>query len=171
MTENIKDKLSKILTLAQRGVGGEKKSAQLTLDRLMKKYNVTEDELRDDVKSEYIFKYRTKNEYLLLIQIVYMVEDGTFGRSFKYKNKRISFELTKVQFIEVSCFYSSYKEALKKELALVFQAFIQKNSIFPINGETKDIDKATIKELQNYKNILNTQKFSVVLLSESELLG
>ena len=48
MTEK-KERLKKLYALALRGVGGEKEQAQAILDKLLKKYAMTLDDLDDEV--------------------------------------------------------------------------------------------------------------------------
>ena len=72
---NKKELLRKLRALAERGVGGERQNAQKKLDELIKKYNISDEELEDEVAELYHFKYRGKRESALLVQIMYKVCD------------------------------------------------------------------------------------------------
>lgn len=77
MTDNAKiDRLKKLRALALRGVGGEKEQAQAILDKLIKKYDVSFDELDEDAVNEYIFEYHGKEQERLLLQTFAKVTNG-----------------------------------------------------------------------------------------------
>ncbi len=66
-----KERLKKLYALAMRGVGGEKETAQAILEKLLKKYAVSLDELDEDIISEYQLEYHGKEQESLLKQTVY----------------------------------------------------------------------------------------------------
>ena len=62
MDDKKKQLLNKLKALAERGVGGEKETAQRKLQELMEKYEIDENDLSDDKKRKNInLKY--KNEF------------------------------------------------------------------------------------------------------------
>ena len=65
--------LRKIKALAEHGVDGEAENAAVMLDRLMKKYGVTEADLDDEKVEEFSFRWKYPYEDRLLAQIVFMV--------------------------------------------------------------------------------------------------
>lgn len=129
----IKSRLLKLLALAERGVGGEKKNAQRFLDRELKKHGLTIADLDDSESSliECAFVFKNKNERQLLVQVLCMVmkSDRIFLRTPK-GSKKILIKLTPFQKFEVDMFYSVYKRDLAKTLDNAFIAFISKNNIF-----------------------------------------
>ena len=56
MDDKKKQLLNKLKALAERGVGGEKETAQRKLQELMEKYEIDENDLSDDKKEKYQFK-------------------------------------------------------------------------------------------------------------------
>lgn len=58
--ERLLDKLEKVRALAERGVGGEKESAERTLAALMERYGITEEDLEDSKTSIHWIRYKTK---------------------------------------------------------------------------------------------------------------
>lgn len=70
MTEQ-KERLKKLYALALRGVGGEKEQAQAILDKLLKKYAMTLDDLDDEVIQEYDLEYHGKEQDRILMQTAY----------------------------------------------------------------------------------------------------
>ncbi len=57
-----KERLKKLYALAMRGVGGEKETAQAILDKLLKKYAMTIDDLDEEVIQEYELEYHGKEQ-------------------------------------------------------------------------------------------------------------
>ena len=72
MTPEQQDKIQKVYELVKRGVSGEKGAAQAALDRLMKKYNLSAEQIQNITFKEYRFKYSQNTELML------------FGTLFKY---------------------------------------------------------------------------------------
>ena len=70
-----KERLKKLYALALRGVGGEKVQAQAILDKLLKKYAMTLDDLDDEVIQEYDLEYHGKEQDRILMQTAYKVTD------------------------------------------------------------------------------------------------
>lgn len=70
-----KERLKKLYALALRGVGGEKVQAQAILDKMLKKYAMTLDDLDDEVIQEYDLEYHGKEQDRILMRTVYKVTD------------------------------------------------------------------------------------------------
>ena len=68
MDDKKKQLLNKLKALAERGVGGEKETAQRKLQELMEKYEIDENDLSDDKKEKYQFKYKNEFEKKLIKQ-------------------------------------------------------------------------------------------------------
>ena len=75
MDDKKKQLLNKLKALAERGIGGEKETAQRKLEELMRKYGIEEADLSDEKKEGFKFKYKNKFEKKLILQIAYK----TFG--------------------------------------------------------------------------------------------
>src|SRR5205814_7450590 len=58
----------KFKALAEQGVGGEKYNAQKKLASLMKRYNITENDIKEDVRSHVRFRVR-KEQVKLFVQV------------------------------------------------------------------------------------------------------
>lgn len=72
-TNELLEKIKRIKALAENGVGGERESAQAMLKKLMRKHEISEEELITDNLEEVWFRYKDENERKLLVQIFYMV--------------------------------------------------------------------------------------------------
>ena len=73
MTQEIKDKLAKVYELVNRGATeGERAAAKQALDKLMKKYNLSDEALTSIHLTKYQFKYSSNIEFRILVQIFKM---------------------------------------------------------------------------------------------------
>lgn len=144
MNEKQKALLQKLKALAERGVGGEREGAERKLKQLMAKYGVDQLELEGDQVSRYEIKYRGEFEHRLLSQIVYRArndKEGQYGRRYGKGSKSILIvECTKAQEIQIRIEFEFYRDLLKEEQELLFEAFIQKHRIFgDSSGEEQEL--------------------------------
>lgn len=147
-----KSRLQKLKTLAERGSPGERDNAKLLLEKLCKKYDVPLEliESSDKVEMRW-FKHKKGGLYQqLLNQCIYK----TLGRHFepyvrgrdKHYRSEIGVECTIAESIEIELDYSFYSHHFDKEVKRLLDMFIQKNKLFPANGETSKGDDANITE-------------------------
>lgn len=142
-----KERLKKLYALAIRGVGGEKEQAQAILEKLLKKYAITLDELDEETIEYYELEYHGKEQESLLKQTVYKITDNEnsfynlqythSGRSCK---TRLGVHCTAAQKAEIEFLFSFYIRIWEKEREALLQAFIQKHRIF---GNLKDGEKGS----------------------------
>lgn len=83
MDNQLKDKLYKIYKLVQNGAtSGEKDAAEIALNKLLEKHNLTEEFIKTMHLKEYSFKYATKLDLDLFIQLYdYFFEGKEFNAS------------------------------------------------------------------------------------------
>lgn len=67
--EKVKAKIAKVYELVKRGEQGEKTAAENSLERLLKKYNLDRDYIKEIDKQEYRFKYATNMDLNLFLQL------------------------------------------------------------------------------------------------------
>ncbi len=144
MSEKKKELLKKLKALAERGVGGEREGAERKLRQLMKKYGVEQMEIDEEQENRYEIKYSGRYEERLLSQIVFRVRNDTEGqyRRMEGKGSRsvLIVKCTEAQKIQICIEFDFYRELLKEEQELLFQAFIQKHRIFrESSGESEEI--------------------------------
>lgn len=146
-----KERLKKLYALAMRGVGGEKETAQAILDKLLKKYAMTLDDLDEEVIQEYELEYHGKEQDRILIQTIYKVTDekNTFNHlqythSGRACRTRLCVRCTAAQKAEIEFLFSFYVRLWEKEKEALLQAFFQKHRIF---GNLKEGESG--KELSN----------------------
>lgn len=152
ITETLRDKLRKVLALAQSGQAGERIAAQAILDKLLLVNGLTLADIQDDKVEKTWFKIGREPEMKSLINQIYcQVTNKNEIKYFEYKNE-IAYEVTKVQAAEIRELYSVYSPALRKELGkareLALDAFIQKNKIFSDATDDSEPRELSTDELQ-----------------------
>ncbi len=130
MADNIREKLEKILRLAERGVGGEKVNAQRQLDKLLKKYELTLNDIKRPEKQMYWFKPVGQFEKGLLLQCYAIIVNTAEPMQYKRPREK-GYELTPRQYLELCSMFDYYKRRWEKDLHIFFIAFIQKQNLFP----------------------------------------
>lgn len=140
-----KERLKKLYELAMRGVDGEKEQAQAILEKLLKKYAMTLDELDEDIINDYELEYHGKEQDTLLMQTIYKVTDDKnsfchlrYTYSGRKCRTRLNVRCTAAQKAEIEFLFAFYVRVWKKEREALLQAFIQKHKIF---GNLKDSEK------------------------------
>lgn len=124
-TENLQntkvlDKLTKINELINRGAtNGEKSAAKAAFAKLIEKYNISDEELKTFLPSDYVFKFSNRAEETLLYHIsAYVLDIWTkqlkLGWNGVQRNVTIK-NLTKLQFIEITAMYEYFRRHMKSE--------------------------------------------------------
>ena len=147
MEEKTIERIKKLQALAERGVGGEKETAQKMLNRMLEKNGISSLEELENEEYEYtLFSYNGKHEIKLLRQCIYKVmgvdSDRTVFRT-RGKRQKIGIYCTKSQKIEIELEFEFYKNVFYEELDTFMSAFIQAQGIFPENAP---VDKGEITE-------------------------
>lgn len=134
--ERLLQKIKRVQALAERGVGGEKESAAVMLDRLMEQYGISEAEISEDRREMAWFRFKTDLERRLLLQVMFAVMGGaeiydrTNGHSNR-KHKVVGCECTAAERLEIELSNEFYQRAMNEELERFIHAFVCKNGIFP----------------------------------------
>ncbi len=110
----------------------------------MVKYGVDQLEFEEDQVARYEIKYRGEFEKRLLSQIVYRAKndkEGQYHRRYGQGSRSILIvECTKAQEVQIRIEFEFYRDLLKEEQELLFEAFIQKHRIFgDSSGEEPEI--------------------------------
>lgn len=138
--------IKKLKALSDRGIGGEKENATALLNKLMKKYGISEEELQEEKKQRIYVTLKNGAERRICQQILYAYFNNE--SIWQHRNGRTKYwvELTKAQEIEFKYMLSIYLESFYKEQDIFIRAFIQKNKIFPVDGPVVDIDDLSSEE-------------------------
>ncbi|WP_428067361.1 hypothetical protein [Chryseobacterium gambrini] len=163
----------KIKALADKGIDGEKENAAKLLDSLMKKHNISMEDLEDEKIESFYFQipsYKHELEYRILHQLVGIFKVKMYGRFTQkvMREYRLSgnymIECSKVVYLEIKAKYDFYCARLEKRLDEFFYAFCMKNDLLvePKNKEKKLSDE----EIKHY---VNAKKISMNMESDSFL--
>lgn len=157
-----KERLKKLYALALRGVGGEKVQAQAILDKMLKKYAMTLDDLDDEVIQEYDLEYHGKEQDRILMQTVYKVTDERdtfnhlqYSHSGRTCRTRLRVRCTAAQKAEIEFLFSFYVRLWEKEKEALLQAFFQKHRIFGNLKEGESGMELSPEELLKLKFLMN----------------
>lgn len=132
-----KERLKKLYALALRGVDGEREQAQAILEKLLKKYSLSLDDLDEEVINEYELEYHGKEQRSLLLQTIYKVTNSNnraFGLRYTASGRMcrnaIGVKCTAAQKAEIEFLFAFYTRVWEKERKALLHAFIQKHKIF-----------------------------------------
>lgn len=144
MNTEIKDKIAKVLELANRGIDGEKEAAKTALNRLMKKYNLSDEDLSKIKFQKYFFKYKTNIDKMLFLQLIEYFFKGQNFRIFQNNNngKDFQIEMEYLDYVTLSCSY----EYFRGHAATQFKAFCLPHIKRCRTTKTKNAKRAELQE-------------------------
>lgn len=156
----------KIKALVEKGIDGEKENAEKLLNALMKKHNISMEDLEDEKPEMFYFKiesYSHDLEFKILNQLSGMFGLKLYGK-FPPKLMReyrlpgnYSIECSKAVYLEIKAKHEFFCLRMAKRLDEFFYAFCIKNELLVPQTE-KDKDKALSKEEK--ETMLNAIKIS-----------
>ena len=115
---SIRNKLKKLLALAEQGVQGEAENARRLLEKLCKEYDISMEELLDENRVEYHFFSVGRNKIYLDIfsQCFYKVTniDRLFYK--QISRSQIAVKMTALQYAELASLFEWHKANLDKDL-------------------------------------------------------
>ena len=152
MDEKTIQRIKKLQALAERGVGGEKETAEKMLQRMLEKNGIQSlDELQSEEYEYVLFPYNGKYEMKLLKQCIYKVltavGDRTYYRT-RGKRQKLGIYCTKAQKIEIELEFDFYRKAFYEELDLFMSAFINAQKIFPPDAPVESSDNFTARDMK-----------------------
>ena len=168
MEEKTIARIKKLQGLAERGVGGEKETAQRMLDKMLKENGITTLEELEKEKYEYtLFSYNGKHEIKLLRQCMYKVMGADSDRTpyrTKGKRQKLGLYCTPSQKIEIELEFNFYRNVFYEELQTFMDAFIQAQGIFPPDAPQGDgeLTEDDIKMLFMAQGIERKQRHKMI---------
>jgi hypothetical protein len=120
--ESIVEKIKKIQALAERGVSGEAKAAKAALEKLLKKYNLTLEDLSRETVKKRCFVAKNDNEKAVLIMCGFkIVGEERVTKLYSYKGRPNScyLDLNDYEFIELSQLFDFHKKNINNEFEKV----------------------------------------------------
>lgn len=122
LTDNIRKRIASIKKLVDKStVPGEKKAAELALDRMLKRYNLTDEEVNGINKKEYSFTYVSWNEERLMIAIIeHFLEDSEqvleeASKETWLGKRRIFLNLEYLDWVTVDSAYEYFRRHMKEQ--------------------------------------------------------
>ena len=152
MDDKLIQRIKKLQALAERGVGGEKETAEKMLQRMLEKNGIHSLEELETEEYEYaLFSYRGVHEIKLLKQCIYKVltaaGDRTYYRT-RGTRQKIGVYCTKAQKLEIELEFEFYRNLFYEELETFMEAFIQAQGIFPPDAPTGSLDRLNEKDMK-----------------------
>jgi hypothetical protein len=143
----------KLKALAEKGIGGEKTTAEKMLNDLLKKHNLTIEEVEGEKLQDFYFSINDKHIWTLLYQIIKYVnlEIRCFGEIPKDKIRELKLkgnylvECTVSEYIEIEAKFDFYSKLYKSELDTFLSAFIEANDL-GINDPNRVSEELTHEE-------------------------
>jgi hypothetical protein len=174
-TENMNTKhielAKKLKALADKGIGGEKINAEKMLNSLLKKHNLTIEDIEGEKIEKHYFKLEKKDERLWA-QIVKSVNNeikcyGPFPikmiKEYHFPGNYL-IECTISEYIEIEAKNNIYKRLYEEESNIFYHAFCTANNILIKPKKSIDISDLEVNELQTLlrvrqmsRNIKNEQ--------------
>lgn len=157
MDDKLKARIEKLQALAERGVGGEKITAQKKLGELLEKNGIASlEELQEDKEEYFLFSYNGKAKEKLLRQCMYKVigferwRDCPIYRS-KGTRQKIGIYCTLAEKIEIELEYEFYSNIFDSEIMDFMAAFISAQNIYPSDAPDANLKDYTPEELKRIK--------------------
>lgn len=153
----------KIKALADKGIGGEKTTAEKMLNDLLKKHNLTIEEIEGEILQEFYFMINDKHLWTLLYQIIKGVNVNIkcYGEIPKDKIKEFQLkgnylvDCTVSEYVEIEAKYDFFSRLYKSELDTFLMAFIEANNLGVDNParECKELTREEYEELLRIKDL------------------
>jgi len=158
MSKNI-ELAKKLKALADKGIGGEKSNAEAMLNNLMKKHNITIEEIEGEKLMDFLVKIE-KSDYRFLLQIIKHVnyDIKCYGEFPKKTIKQYSLKgnymitCTASEYIEIEAKHNFYKRLYEEEVSVFSTAFFKANNLL-IDNPNREDREMTLKDYENWKRI------------------
>lgn len=140
--ETIISRLKKVKELADRGESGEAIAAKNKLLILLEKHNLTLEDIIEDKKKDYKFKYVYSREKSIMLHCISKVTDNPNLEYSHYKNKKKEFfvKLTEWQYIEskdlINFHVSQFRKETEKKMKFLLSAYMNKHHLFAESAES-----------------------------------
>lgn len=152
MDEKTINKIKKLQALAERGVGGEKETAQKKLQEMLAKNGIDSPEELEQEEIEFtLFSYKGEHEETLLHQCIYKVMTASNKPDFYRRRgtrQKVGIYCTKAQKIEIELEFEFYRNLFNEQLELFMHAFIQAQGIFPLDAPHGNYDEFSEEDMK-----------------------
>lgn len=152
----------KLKALADKGIGGEKETAEKMLQQLRYKHQISMEDIEGELLKDYWFNI-SKADFQLWYQVVRKVyyEVKIYGPipEDKIKNFKLAgncmVSCTAAEYIEIEGMYHFYKRLYMEELDVFFSAFCTANDLLVTdpNQRERSLSEVTQQEVEEYFRI------------------
>lgn len=173
MNTEIKDKIAKVLELANRGIEGEKDAAKNALDRLMKKYNLSDEDLAKIKLTKYFFKYKTNLDMMMFQQLLKYF----LGRNFRVVRctsgqKSLAVELEYLDWVTIDSAYEYFRRHAADQFSKFCLPHVKRcRTIKTKNAKRAELQEAFFSKYVIASNIYHPEQITQVdhnLMSNKE---
>jgi len=150
----------KLKALADKGIGGEKINAKKMLESLLKKHNLSIEDIEGEKEDNYFFKLKN-DENRLWNQIVYSVRNDIkcYGKFPQKDIKRLGLtgnyciQSTLSEYIEIEAKFNIYMKLYREELNIFYHAFCTANDLLVEPKSKITIDDLTPEEKKKLQRV------------------
>ncbi len=153
----------KLKALAERGMPGEKDKAEKMLNDLLKKHNLTIEEIEDEKVEMHFFDIPDGSVGVQLLNQVIGLVNPTLKMYGKFPKEVMdelnlggnhSIECTMLEYVEIEGMFSFYLQHYTNEVELFFYAFCKKNNLLIQPGKDESSVLYTDEEYRKYLKAL-----------------
>jgi len=160
LNEKTRTLLMKVKKLASHGIDGEKENAKVMLNKLLKKYNISEYDLEDDpFVIAFVKKPKKGLQHKLFWQLYFklypkkQIEGNVYIAGNKYE---MHVPLTfKIEFLEA---YDFYWKALNEDLDTFYYAFLNKNKLL-VDNDSETKTELNSEEVDKIKKVIGMSQY------------
>ncbi len=154
-SDKYRELAKKLKALADRGEGGEKYNAQGHLQRLMKKYHISMEDIEREKRDWLQFRVGRSVARRLFFSVAKSVagHDVDNCKASVHYPSKVWLNVTKLEKLEIEAKYDFYFKAYKEQLELFYYTFLRKNRIFHRDREGFRVEDLSPEELEEYRKI------------------
>ena len=146
-------RLHQLVEFYQQGIGGEKYNAQMKLTSLMKRYDIKEADIKEDVRSR--VKFKMKKDQRKLFYQVYISVTGSERNFWRWKKPPYFYvgEVTPLEELEIRAKFDFYWRLYQQNLDMFFSAFVYKNHLYAPDDDSSSDKELTPEEMETFRKI------------------
>lgn len=158
---------------AESATAGERANARKLLGRLLRKYGVTEADIK--TRDTRLFPFTVKGEHqitLLCHVMAYVQQSGGTSIPFRRHRGKIWLEVTEEEAVEINRLMLYHGPALEKELDLTARGYIQRNKLYGPGTSDRELSAEEMREVAAILRRANLMKKTKVIESrKTKLIG
>ena len=161
--ETIKSKIQKLLELSERGEEHEAEVAKAKLEELLKKNNLTLEDISSVERKERVFRYKAEEELKLLIHIIisYVGSKSEMYKAATYNQqaKMLFINLSDIEYVDIKNLFNFHVSEYKKEKKAILEslpyAYLRRQQIFDASPSDNPSPELTEEQLKILKKVIS----------------